>query len=170
MRGGCIFVLSFRHSRSIHSQFFHLVVSHLQREILLKPNDSVWGQPQTIWAKAPSLRENFVLNATEMIENAPARLFNIRDLQILRRERLRASTRFDFRVFLPQTPQKPSLHFFFSPENLALLSLLKEVKPSSGRKMTKPLTFFITRFPHYTDISCKNSYQNDDDFLVFPPK
>ena len=80
MRGGCIFMLSFGHSRSIPSLFFHLVVSHLECEILLKPNDSVWGQPQTIWEKAPPLRENFVLNATEMIENAPARLFKIRDL------------------------------------------------------------------------------------------
>ena len=35
--------------------------------------------------------------------------------------------------------RKPSLYFFFS-KKLALLSLLKEVKPSPGRKIIKPPT------------------------------
>ena len=46
--------------------------------------------------------------------------------------------------------RKASLYFFFS-KKLALLSLLKEVKPSPGRKIIKPLTLenFFPPTRHY---------------------
>ena len=43
-------------------------------------------------------------------------------------------------LFKRQTPRNSSL-YFFSPEKLALLSLLKEVKPCTECKMLKLLTF-----------------------------
>ena len=57
---------------------------------------------------------------------------------------LSTRTRFNlkfFRVFSKMLiPRKASLYFFL-PEKLALLSLLKEVKPSPDPKMIKLLTF-----------------------------
>ena len=44
------------------------------------------------------------------------------------------------RIINKQTPRNSSL-YFFSPEKLALLSLLKEVEPSPDCKMLKRLTF-----------------------------
>ena len=47
--------------------------------------------------------------------------------------------------------------FFFSPEKLALLSLLKEVKPSPDRNMIKLETFdnLFPRVRHYDILSIK---------------
>ena len=53
--------------------------------------------------------------------------------------------RFDIQLFVYSqkidTLESFIVHFFFSPEKLTRWFLLKEVKPSSDRKMTKLLTF-----------------------------
>ena len=56
--------------------------------------------------------------------------------------------------------------FFFSPEKLTWLVLLKEVKPSLDRKMTKLSSFLIS-----DNIFAKTRSRSDDDgYRVFPPK
>ena len=62
------------------------------------------------------------------------------------------STRFDLEFFclFSKKIYAGKLHCTFdSPEKLALLSLLKEVKPSADRKMKKLLTFDIS-FPPFS--------------------
>ena len=60
-----------------------------------------------------------------------------------RRERLRLRDLKCFRVFSNKIdiPERFFLLFFFLLEKLAVLSLLKEVKPSPDRKMIKLLIF-----------------------------
>ena len=48
--------------------------------------------------------------------------------------------KFFTRIVKKYTPRNPSL-YFFSPEKLALLSLVKEVEPSPDCKRLKLLTF-----------------------------
>ena len=56
--------------------------------------------------------------------------------------------------------------FFFSPEKLTWLVLLKEVKASLDRKMTKLSSFLIS-----DNIFAKTRSRSDDDgYRVFPPK
>ena len=56
--------------------------------------------------------------------------------------------------------------FFSSPEKLTWLFLLKEVKPSLDRKMTKLSSFLIS-----DNIFAKTRSRSDDDgYRVFPPK
>ena len=56
--------------------------------------------------------------------------------------------------------------FFSSPEKLTWLVLLKEVKPSLDRKMTKLSSFLIS-----DNIFAKTRSRSDDDgYRVFPPK
>ena len=56
--------------------------------------------------------------------------------------------------------------FFFSPEKLTWLVLLKEVKPSLDRKMTKLSSLLIS-----DNIFAKTRSRSDDDgYRVFPPK
>ena len=58
---------------------------------------------------------------------------------------MNTSTRFNFfaRVLeKTKTPWKASF-YFFSPQKFAWLFILKEARPSSGRRMIKLLTFIL---------------------------
>ena len=57
------------------------------------------------------------------------------------RMRMSTSTRFDLKFFRVLSKNTNSSLYFFSPEKLALLSILKEVETSPNCKMLKLLTF-----------------------------
>ena len=67
--------------------------------------------------------------------------------------RTTSRTKFDFEL-KKKTPQKV-LFYFFSPEDLALLTLLRKVKPFLNHKMIKLLTFGNLFPPLHSDILAK---------------
>ena len=125
------------------------MISYLKaKKSLVRPDDVQWHVETKEWSKCSESCAGGTVPKFKSILQKKRPLDS--------RTRTTTTTRFDLKFFFAYSQNIDTLEFFivlFSPEKLAMLSFLKEVKTSLDCKMRKHLTL-DKLYPHY-DILAK---------------